>query len=292
MLSNSLPQSYTLPQPLSFVREMMEADLPEVLKLLAEDPVRGLHLRGMIEDSGLCSTAHRGRFYGYYREGRLQGLALLGHYILCYGDDDAYLAFAEMATTSQAKGALIFGPKPEVESIWQHLEQQGRETKEVHAQFWLVCENPRLPLGELQLRRANLEEVEPVSAAQAEIIRQECGYDPRNNGRAGFLQRVAERIRRGRTWVKMADELVVFKAELISVTPEAVYLEGIWTHPDYRGQGLAKACMSELVHRLLRHHKFICLTVEEENVVARRVYERVGFIHANSYQVRYLQPLT
>lgn len=291
ILTNTLTRQARRPfTPPAAVRELVESDRATALALLAADPVRGVHLRGMIEDNGLESAAHRGRFYGYYEGGRMTGVALLGHYIICYGSDAAFAAFAELAAS--AKGWMIFGPQPEVESFWQQISQHGRQTKEVHAQHWLVCEKARIPLGALQLRRANLEELEPVAAAQAEIIYSECGYDPRHNDREGFLRRVGERIRRGRTWVKMHNAEVVFKAELVSVTPEAVYMEGIWTHPAHRRQGLAKSCLSELLHRLLRKHKFVCLVVDEENTIAREVYERVGFIYANRYQVRYLQPLT
>ena len=263
-----------------------------VLALLAQDPVRGIHLRSMIDDRGLCSPAHRGSFYGYFVHGRLTGVALLGHYIICYGDDAAFAAFADAAVKSKANSRVLFGPQADVESIWGHLSQQGRETKHVQTHQWMVCEKARLPLGALQLRRANLDEAPLVAVAQAETIQQECGYDPRNNDPEGFLRRVADRIGRGRTWVRVDDGRVVFKAELMSVTPEAVYLEGIWTHPACRNRGIARECVSELVHRLLRRHKAICLVVEEQNITAQRVYQKVGFVLANSYQARYLHPLT
>lgn len=290
ILTNAVPQRSRRVFTPPLVRELVENDRHAALMLLAEDPVRGVHLRGMIEDNGLQSVAHRGCFYGYYEGARMLGVALLGHYIICYGSDAAFAAFAELAAS--AKSSMIFGPKPEVESFWQQISLHGRQTKEVHTQQWLVCKKAALPLGSLQLRRANLTELAAVADAHAEIIRAECGYDPYLKDREGFTRRVQERIERGRTWVKMQGDAVIFKAELVSVTPEAVYLEGIWTHPAHRGQGLAKSCMSELLHRLLRKHKAVCLVVDEENTIARRVYEHVGFVYANSYQVRYLQPLT
>jgi len=130
-----------------------------------------------------------------------------------------------------------------------------------------------------------------VADAQAEMSLEESGTDPRLTDLEGFRCRVAERIERKRTWVKLQDGQVVFKAELQSVTPEVVYLEGIWTHPDYRNRGIAESCLTELAHRLLRQHLVLCLAVEAHEQAALRVYKQVGFVYREDYQARYLTPL-
>jgi predicted GNAT family acetyltransferase len=133
--------------------------------------------------------------------------------------------------------------------------------------------------------------LEVVATAQAEMAFEASGTDPRLSDPEGFRRRVAERIERGRIWVKIEEGKVVFKADLMSVTPEVVYLEGIWTHPDYRGRGIAKSCLTELVHRLLRQHLMVCLLVEPDEKAAIKVYEHVGFVHREEYQARFLKPL-
>ena len=272
------------------VRKLVEENRAEVIELLSEDPLRGVLLRGMIEDHGICHPAHRGHLFGYYEDRRLTGVALLGHHILIYGEDTAISYFARVAAEIQAKGHMILGPQAQVEAFWHHLSQSGRETKLVSQQLWYVCEQPRWSLNQMQLQRANLAELGVVADAQAEMAYEASGTDPRVSDPEGFRQRVKERIQRGRTWVKIEDGKVVFKAELQSVTPEAVYLEGIWTHPDYRGRGLAKSCLTELVHRLRHQHQRVCLLVGPEEKVALKVYEHVGFVHSEDYQARFLKP--
>ncbi|MEO6391328.1 MAG: GNAT family N-acetyltransferase, partial [Pyrinomonadaceae bacterium] len=186
---------------------------------------------------------------------------------------------------------VIFGPSAEVAEVWEHLSAGGRQSKLLREHHWCVCEKPSLPLRNLQMRRASSEELEIVSAAQAEMINEECGVDPRSADPDGFRERVSERIRKGRIWCRIENEMVVFKADLISVSPEAVYLEGVWTHPKYRQQGIAKSCLNELAYRLLRQYKYVCLIVEPNDTVARHIYESVGFVHTMQYSAHYLQPL-
>jgi uncharacterized protein len=128
-----------------------------------------------------------------------------------------------------------------------------------------------------------------VEEAHAQMFVEATGSDPRAKDAEGFSRRVRERIEKGRTWVKVEDGKVVFKAELQSITPEAIYLEGIWTAPESRGRGIAKACVVELTHRRLRKQQTICLVVEPEEKVAQHIYQQAGFDHCGDYQACYLK---
>ncbi|HZS10502.1 MAG TPA: GNAT family N-acetyltransferase [Blastocatellia bacterium] len=277
------------------VRELEEADHARVLEYLATDPLQGVHLQSQIEDYGIRSPKHRGLLCGCFEDGQLAGVALLGHAILLFTgpeNEEAVLrGFARAAAEMRAKGHVIFGPRRQVEIFWTQLARFGRETRLVHNHLWYVCEEPRLPLERLQMQKAGPEEIDVVAEAQAEMVREESGIDPRIADPEGYRRRAAERIERGRTWVKIEDGRVVFKAELQSITPEAIYLEGIWTHPEYRQRGIAKSCVAELTHRRLNQQQVICLVVEPDKLVARRVYEQVGFSRCGEYQARYLKPL-
>jgi predicted GNAT family acetyltransferase len=74
------------------------------------------------------------------------------------------------------------------------------------------------------------------------------------------------------------------------VTPDVIYLEGIWTNPNYRQRGIARECVVELTHRRLRKKQVICLAVEPEETIAMQIYKHAGFRHETDYQARYPQP--
>src|SRR2546426_8674049 len=118
------------------VRELVEEDRAQVIELLSEDPMRAILLRGMIEDHGVCDPAHRGRFFGYYEDDRLAGIALLGHHILIYAEDVALPYFAQAAVEAQAKGYLILRPQAQGEALWEHLSEDGRETQMTSPPPW------------------------------------------------------------------------------------------------------------------------------------------------------------
>ncbi len=277
------------------VRELNDADREAAVALLECDALQTIPLLGLIADYGMSHPSLRGRFFGYFENQQLAGVALLGHAILFYSlpeaEASAWEYFARTAAEIRAKGHLIFGPRPQVEAFYNHLATHGREKRLTSIQQWCVATAPRLPLQSMQLRRANLDELESLATAQAEMIYESSGVDPRQSDPEGFLQRTAERIERKRTWVRLADGKVIFKVEIVSEAAGMAYLEGVWTHPDWRNQGIARSCMNEVVHRLLQHRTAICLTAAPEEAVACRLYQSVGFDHHSDYLACFLAPL-
>jgi hypothetical protein len=276
-------------------RELLEADLPSVWQLLAENPLRSVHLRGLLLDNGLSQTSNRGNFYGYFENNQLVAVALLGHATMIYArpaaEAEALRYFAQQMVEQRVTCNVVFGPKAQVEAFGAYLAELGRGTKMVRDLHWYVCNKATQPLTSLQLRRANQEEITPVAQAQAEMFQEATGTDPRVADPEGFIRRVAERIARNRTWIKLESGEVVFKTELQSVTPEVVYLEGVWTREDRRSQGVATSCLNELMHRLLKQHSSLCLAVEPEEEAAMKLYEQLGFQSTERYQARYLKPV-
>ena len=286
----SAPQE-PLQAPHQRVRALTETDRAAVQQLLQHYPLESVFLQGLLDDHGLCSPKLRGQFFGWFKNNELAAVALLGHQILFCGDPAAFPSFAQTAVESKAKGFVVFGPKAEVDRLGQLLSSCGRATQTVKDFCWYVCEKAARSTAQWQLQQASLEHLEVILALQAQLHLEATGVDPRLADPDGFRERVAARIERGRTWIKMEAGQLVFKAELQSVTPTAVYLEGIWTNPDFRGLNIAKECVLELTARRLHQQQTICLAVEPEETAARHIYESAGFRQQGEYQALYLQPL-
>ena len=111
------------------VRELDELDYRQALALLAEHPLEGVHLESLINDHGLTSPTLRGRFFGYFEQDRLTGIALLGHQIMFCAPDAALPHLARTAATSGLRNAVIFGPSQQVELFWQYYGAEGRTLK-------------------------------------------------------------------------------------------------------------------------------------------------------------------
>ncbi len=277
------------------VRELSNHDFERVAGLLAQNPLYSVHLRGMIEDHGLVHPAQRGRYFGYFVNDRLAGVALLGHAFLLFAEldieDAALRQFAQIAADTWTEGHVIYGPRLQVEAFWQYLAEHGFETRLARTHHWFTCHQARVVPERLRLQLASPAELDEVAIAQAEMVIEECGTDPRQKDPPGFHRRVTERIMRERTWVMVKDGRVIFKAELVSDTPEVIYLEGIWTHPEYRDSDLTKNCVAELAYRLFLNRQFLSLVAEATDQAEIEVYEHAGFVYREDYQARYLKPM-
>ena len=275
------------------IRELAETDRAMVEGVLKSYPLESVFIQGLIDDHGLCSPKLRGQFFGWFRNDELAAVALLGHQIMFCGDAAALPAFARTVCEIKAKGFVVFGSRSEVELFGQLLAAGGRETQTTRELCWYVCEKAVRPTPpRLQLQQANLEHVDAILEVQGQMHLEATGVDPRVVDPDGFRERVTARIELGRTWIKLESGQVVFKVELQSVTPTAIYLEGIWTHPEFRGRNIAKDCVSELTEQRLQLQQSLCLIVEPEETIARHIYEYAGFVNQSEYQARYLTPLT
>jgi predicted GNAT family acetyltransferase len=81
---------------------------------------------------------------------------------------------------------------------------------------------------------------------------------------------------------------LIFKADIISRTPEVNYLEGIWIRDERRANGSGLRFMSELMRRLLQDTKSVCLFVNESNQLAQNFYRKCGFHFRATYETIFL----
>ncbi|MEW6125948.1 MAG: GNAT family N-acetyltransferase [Acidobacteriota bacterium] len=250
-------------------------------------------MRGLIQDYGISNTAAlRGRLFGYYEDGELLNLALLGHHILIYKEYEGIKQFAEKAAEINAQGYLVLGPKGQVEEFYACLSELGRQSRMRSDQLWYVCRTLQLKADSVQLQLAKPEQLDEIVETHALLVmEQNGGIDPRAKDPEGFRRRALERIEGSRTWVKVEDGKIIFKAELVSESPEAVYLEGIWTHPEYRNQGIGTRCATELVNRFHLQKKAVGILVEPQEITAMHIYERIGFVHEEDHLAHFLTPL-
>jgi len=123
---------------------------------------------------------------------------------------------------------------------------------------------------------------------QAELAFAESGVNPMQIDPEGFRERCLRRIEQGRTWVVLENGGLVFKADVISKTPQVIYLEGIWLREDHRHQNAGTRLMSELMRRLLKETNSICLLVNETNERAHGFYRKCGFHFRATYETIFL----
>ena len=63
-------------------------------------------------------------------------------------------------------------------------------------------------------------------------------------------------------------------------------ISGVCTHPDFQGRGLARRLVEKLIRLELQRGETPFLHVMQDNVQARRIYERMGFRHHQEVTLR------
>ena len=277
----------------SVIQQLTDEHEAEALAFLAARSVDTLYMTGLIQDNGIESPFNRGTFYGCRdREGRLSGIALIGHATLIETHDDhALYAFARLAQ-GQTDAHLIMGDQHKIGRFWKYYAAGGR-----HREPRLICREllfeQRLPIEALEpvdgLRRATLDDLQPVMAVQARLAEAESGINPLEVDPEGFRLRTARRIEQGRVWVWMEDERLIFKVDVMSKTPEVIYLEGVHVHTEERGKGYGLRCMSQLGRQFLKRAGSVCLLVNERNKDAQSFFFRAGYKLRDCYDTIFLQ---
>jgi predicted GNAT family acetyltransferase len=90
-------------------------------------------------------------------------------------------------------------------------------------------------------------------------------------------------IERRWSWIWMRKREVIFKAELSAWTPDVVQIQGVYTAPPHRGQGIARAGLAAVCEQIFTVVPRCSLYVNQYNVIAQRVYERLGFVPADVF---------
>ena len=264
----------------------------EVLEFLRARPIHTVIMAGYIHDNGLVSERNRGSFYCYRNpDGRIEGIALIGHATLFETRSGAAVAAFARLSRALGKSHIVIGEQRNVDQFWRWFAKAGHVPHELRRELLFARDATSthnlystIPSSVRELRLATRDDLEVVTMTHARLAVEELGLDnPIAVDPEGFLRRCAQRIDQGRVWVLVEDRALVFKADVVSETPEATYLEGIYVDPKKRGRGYGLKCLSQLSNHLLSHTRSICLFVNEQNPKAQAFYRNIGFRQCGYY---------
>ena len=271
-------------------KQLFRDDESEVLEFLAKRAIHTVYMATLIRDNGLVSPNNRGAFYGCRdRAKNLLGVALIGHATIVEArTDSAVAAFAQLAAYSH-HASLIRGERKTVDSFWEHFAATGQTSRLICREL-LFEKKDVTPLPEhlAHLRPATVDDIEHVLEVNATLALEEGGINPFQRDPLGFRARTARRVKQGRVWLGVKDDKVIFKADIVGDTPEAIYLEGIHVSREERMKGHGKRCLAQLSSTLLRRTKTICLAVNQRKADTVAFYVKAGFDFHSEYETIYL----
>ncbi|RJL21775.1 GNAT family N-acetyltransferase [Bailinhaonella thermotolerans] len=271
----------------SAVRVLDDNDRAEVLALCDADPVANVFVSSRVRSAGLNAARLGAQMWGYGPRGALTSVCYAGaNLVPVAAGPDAVHAYADRARRQGRRCSSIVGPADAVRLLWDLLEPSWGPARAIRAaQPVMVISRPPLVEPDPLVRTVRLEEFGIVAPACVAMFTEEVGVSPDNgDGGALYRARVAELIRIGRSFARIEDGRVVFKAEVGAVTPYACQVQGVWVHPDLRGRGHAVSGMAAVVDLALKHiAPAVTLYVNDFNAPAREAYRRVGFEEVGTF---------
>ena len=263
------------------VRPLSLAERDEALEVCARDLPRGVFVAARVLEG--ARTGSLSSVLGHRVDGVLTSLCWANANVVPVGTtDESRGAFADRVRRWRGRCASVFGPRDEVEGLWQHLSPHWGPARAVREhQPLLVAERLPSTLGvplDPRVRPARVEEVDLVLPAAEHMFTAEIGYPPYRGSDRGYRTSLAALAVRGHTYVVVERGRVLFKTDIGSLALGCAQLQGVWLAPELRGRGLAVPMLASVVEQVMTGPApLVTLYVNDFNAPARATYERLGF---------------
>ncbi|MFJ2650675.1 GNAT family N-acetyltransferase [Streptomyces sp. NPDC087420] len=269
-------------------RVLEPSELGAALAILESDPVTNAFVTSRVQVAGLDPWRLGGEMWGWYADGRLRSLCYSGaNLVPICATPEAVRGFADRARRTGRRCSSIVGPVAATTQLWRLLEPNWGPAREVRAnQPLMVTEHlPAYVPPDPLVRRIRKDELDVIMPACVAMFTEEVGVSPlAGDGGLLYQARVAELVGAGRSFARIEDGKVVFKAEIGAATPRACQIQGVWVDPAHRGRGLSETGMAAVVRYALADvAPVVSLYVNDYNTPARAAYRRVGFREVGAF---------
>ncbi|MCX5143286.1 MULTISPECIES: GNAT family N-acetyltransferase [unclassified Streptomyces] len=269
-------------------RVLEPSDLGAALAVLESEPVANAFVTSRVQIAGLDPWRLGGEMWGWYADGQLRSLCYSGaNLVPICATPEAVRAFADRARRAGRRCSSIVGPAEPTAQLWRLLEPGWGPAREVRAnQPLMVTESPSDTVAADPLvRRVRKDEMDVLMPACVAMFTEEVGISPlAGDGGLLYQARVAELIGAGRSFARIEDGKVVFKAEIGATTAQACQIQGVWVAPEFRGRGHSETGMAAVLRYALADvAPIVSLYVNDYNTPARKAYRRIGFRETGAF---------
>lgn len=264
------------------LRRMYGVDRAQAIHFLERDPVNAVLARSNLDRTSIGAMNAVGLFAPGSHE--MRSFAWDSGNVIPLGfDADGLEILSESLLSRNRRCSSLVGPADQVLALWDLLEISWGPARDVRArQYSMTMTDASALVADPTVRPACLEELDLVFPASVAMFSEEVGYDPTIYGNS-YRKRAASLISDGLTYIKVGkgedgNPRVIFKADVGALAGGVAQIQGVWTAPDMRGQGIATAGMASVVNQVLATHApVVSLYVNDFNATAVHAYQAVGF---------------
>jgi ribosomal protein S18 acetylase RimI-like enzyme len=262
-----------------------------IYEFLATSAVENVMIMDRILEDGLPGKPYQ-EFVGYREAGRWLGVMYFSGDISLYAPDPR--AVPPLAAFALARVPLvprIISRKESVDLFWETFKRIALPVLFDRRQLVYTLDPADLVAPpEPRLRTALPGEAPEVARLASAMSFEEIMLDPYKDYPSSYLRLVDQRIRLKRYYVLEEDGEIKFQVHLNSLTPYVGQVTGVYTPPEFRGRGYATQGMGEFCRLALKRAPRLCLFVNDFNLPAIRLYEKIGFRVAMEYRAIFLDP--
>jgi uncharacterized protein len=266
------------------VRRLTAQDREELEALLDTEPGYSLFLRGNLEAFGIHGDF--ARYWGAFEDGRMRAtLMMVGCRAAVYAPTG--VAPGSLAEVMVDEGAnFVMGRADLVDALTTGDQRLVVQQREEHIFAKLAQTDLREVLDAAPLladvRRAEVRDLR----ALADLYTGAAGFE--GAARDQVYRTMRGRVTTLRTHVALVEGEAVAAASTSAEARTAAMIGGVWTAPEWRGQGFSTAVVATLSRELLREGRRPYLFYRVDNVPAARVYTKIGFREIGGWMVVYL----
>lgn len=279
-----------LPGRRAVARVLQQSELAEAAAVCARAPVASVLAASRIAQAlrdGLDRAA--GQVWGYPHVGPLRAVCWSGANIVPvvadHDADGAADAFAAIAADRPRRASSIVGEQRAVLRLWATLRHHWSVPRDVRRdQPSMVIDRRPDVAPDPGVARSTPDELALLFPACVRMFTEEVGYSPVAGSSSGYEERVRQLIAQGRSFRRVEDREVVFKAEIGALANGVAQIQGVWVPPHRRGLGLAAPGVAAVVEAVRTSETpVVSLYVNHFNVHALAAYRRVGFEQVGTY---------
>lgn len=282
-------------------RTLGPADRDAAIHWMDARPAASAFLRGWIEQFGMPSLAKNAFFelYVFGEHGAWDCMALVVNGALMSaadGTEEHGQILGELLHTRNYTLQTVVGPDSFIEQFVASFRAPDFVPRVDQKQCLMERDRyapmPKdLAFPPRLVRLATQKDAPQVVRSSLEMHAEEV-LQPNSSSDALALRRSSlQKIDSQRVWVHTDDEgHLLFKASRSLPAPHVVQIEGVWTAPEARGQGIALDCLTQIFLMLHQTYALISLTVGRENTAAIALYRRLGMMRTLDWRTVYLDP--
>jgi len=270
------------------IRQLDDLTIHQLIAIADQDPVRQCFVGARLDLTrlGLKRSSYPD-ILGYFEDGILKSAIYLGaNLIPIHTTNESREKFLGYLKKQGRRCSAIAGPAAEVLPLWQLLEPYWGSAREIRPSqpLYEISERSKIRVDE-KVRYSNAADLELLFPACVTMFTEEVGVSPVGPGTGStYRNRVAELISDKRSFVRIENNTVIFKAEVGAIGNNVAQIQGVWVNPEFRGQGIAAPAMAAVVKFILDDIAGTAsLYANDYNKAAISTYNRVGFTQIDTF---------